>query len=71
MSQSAQILEALQRGESLTTLEAALKYGVMALSQRVTPMIRAGLPIKSELVKLPNGKRVAKYSWLGQGDLGL
>ena len=64
MSQRDELLKALQRGECLTTLDALQRYGVMALSQRMTELQRAGYPVKSEMIDLPSGKRVAQYSWL-------
>ena len=69
MSQRDELLKALQRGEELTTLDALTRYGVMALSQRVGELKREGLPIHTEMVDLPNGKRVARYSWEGQREL--
>ena len=69
MSQREELLKALQRGEELTTLDALTRYGVMALSQRVGELKREGLPIHTEMVDLPNGKRVARYSWMGQAEL--
>ena len=50
-------------GNSLTVLEALeAPFRCYALSQRVGELKRAGHPIKSEMVKLPSGKRVARYS---------
>ena len=69
MSQKDVLLKALQSGQSLTTLEALQRYGVMALSQRMTELQRAGYPVKSEMIDLPTGKRVARYSWIGQAEL--
>jgi len=69
MSQKDVLLKALQSGQYLTTLEALQRYGVMALSQRMTELQRAGYPVKSEMIDLPNGKRVARYSWEGQREL--
>ena len=69
MSQRDELLKALQRGESLTTLDALTRYGVMACSQRMTELQRAGYPVKSEMIDLPTGKRVARYSWAGQSEL--
>ena len=69
MSQREELLKALQRGECLTTLDALQKYGVMALSQRMTELQRAGYPVRSEMIDLPSGKRVARYSWAGQVEL--
>jgi hypothetical protein len=69
MSQKDVLLKALQSGQSLTTLEALQRYGVMAISQRMTELQRAGYPVKSEMIDLPTGKRVARYSWEGQREL--
>ena len=63
MTQATMILNHLIAGGSLTPLESLSLYGVMALSQRVGELKRAGMPIKSELVEVGNHKRVARYSW--------
>ena len=58
------LLLAMQRGERLRPLEAALSYGVMALSQRIGSLKRDyGWPIKSRMVSTESGKRIAEY-WL-------
>ena len=69
MSQRETLLQALMMGEQLTTLDALQRYGVMACSQRMTELQRAGYPVKSEMIDLPTGKRVARYSWAGQSEL--
>lgn len=69
MTQSETLLAALRRGEALTTLDALQKYNVMAVSQRMTELQRKGFPIRSEIVKTPTGKHVARYSWAGQLEL--
>lgn len=59
------LLNALQRGEKLRPLDSALKYGVMALSQRIGDLKRTyGWPVQSRMVEV-NGKHVAEY-WLPQ-----
>ena len=70
-TQSEILLAALRRGEVLTTLDALRRYNVMAVSQRMTEMQRAGVPIKSEMVKVASGKRVARYRLVGQAELAL
>lgn len=70
MSQRKVLLDALQRGELLTTLDALQRYGVMALSQRMTELQRAGYPVKSEMIELDNGKHVAQYSWVAPKFVG-
>lgn len=62
-TQAALILKHLQDGNSLTVFQAMYEpFRCMALSQRCGDLKRAGHPIKSEMVKLPSGKRVAQYS---------
>jgi hypothetical protein len=61
-TQPRMILEALKRGERLTVADAMTKYGVYALSQRCGDLRRMGWPIQSEMMTLPNGKRIAVYS---------
>jgi hypothetical protein len=56
------LLRELEAGGRLTPLIAAYEFGVMALSQRMGDLRRAGYPVVSEMVKLPSGKRVARYS---------
>lgn len=61
-SQCYALLLAFQRGEHLTTLEAALKYGVMALSQRCGDLRRKyGWPVKSRTVETQGGAKVSEY----------
>ena len=62
MSQAKTLLAALKRGEKLTVLTALKKYNTFALSQRMGDLIRAGHRIKPEMIKLRNGKRIARYS---------
>lgn len=62
-SQAEMILAHLRAGNTLTVLEALESpFRCYALSQRCGDLRRAGFPIKSEMVKLPSGKRVARYS---------
>lgn len=60
-SQHEQIYEYLTQGHALTALDALQKFGCMALSQRIGNLKRDGVPIESETIKLPNGKRVSRY----------
>ena len=62
MSQAQTLLAALKRGEKLTVLIALRKYDTFALSQRIGDLIRSGHRIKSQMVRLKNGKRIAQYS---------
>ena len=64
MTQSQLILAHLKQGNTLTPWEAReAPFLCMALSQRCGELRREGYPIKSEMIKLPNGKRVAQYSY--------
>ena len=56
------VLEGLLRGEKLTVAVALEKYGVYALSQECGRLRKLGWQIRSEMVELPSGKRVAEYS---------
>lgn len=61
-SQCYALLMAFQRGERLTALQAALKYGVMALSQRCGDLrMKYGWPILSTTVETEGGARVSEY----------
>lgn len=55
------LMDAFDRGEELTVLEAISRYGIYALSQRCGELHREGYPVESEMIDLPNGKRVALY----------
>lgn len=61
MSQNEQILDALRRGP-LTPLEALTRLGVFRLAARVCDLRQQGHAIAVERLKLPSGKRVARYS---------
>ena len=71
MTQSETLLAALKAGEQLTTLDALQKYKIMAVSQRMTELQRAGYPIVSERIKVNSGKHVARYRWGGQLEMSL
>ena len=61
-SQEKKILAALQRGEKLTSLDLLYRFGSYQGPARIFYLKREGWPIKTEMVKLNNGKRVAQYS---------
>ena len=63
-TQSERILKYLNKGGSLTVLKALKLFGCYALSQRVGELRREGFPIGTRMVKLRNGKWVAKYTWM-------
>ena len=69
MNQSDEILRYLRDNNTLTVLEAIQRFGVYALSQRVGDLKREGHNIESEIIKLPNGKRIARYRLIPEGCL--
>lgn len=64
MSQNADILAYLRAGNSLTALEALSKFNCWALSSRISELQKelGAEWIISEMITLPNGKRVARYT---------
>ena len=63
-SQTAQILAYLKEGNKLTPIEALKLCGCFRLSARIANLRDKGYNIKSELVTLENGKRVAEYEMI-------
>jgi len=61
-AQCKMILRALRRGEKLTPLDMLARFGVYRASGRIFDLRREGHPIKTVIVKVPSGKRVAQYS---------
>lgn len=61
MTQTQTLLKALQRGEKLTVFRALKRYGVMALSQRMGDLKRAGHRVKAKMVR-QRGKHFCEYS---------
>lgn len=61
-SQCAQILEWLKAGNSITPAEAYVKFQCLRLGARIFNLKERGHKIKTELITLPNGKRVGKYT---------
>lgn len=62
--QQAQILDILQRGESLTGLDALKRVGTMKLASRVSELRRAGFDIKDETVHDQESKKHYKRYFL-------
>jgi hypothetical protein len=60
-TQAEQILAALERGLSLTPLDALSQFGCMRLGARVHELRRAGVPIEDEMIDPGNGKHVKRY----------
>ena len=63
MSQASQIKSYLATGMPLTVLEAVNRFGCYALSQRIGELKNAGNEIRTEMIELESGKRVAQY-WM-------
>lgn len=61
-AQSAQILKALKNGEKLTNLDAERRFNCLRLGARIHELKKRGYEIKSQMITVPNGKRVAQYS---------
>lgn len=59
------LLMAMRRGERLTVARALSAYGVYALSQRVGELKRMGWPIRSRMVTVESGARIAEY-WMSE-----
>ena len=62
MTQCELIQNYLENGGTLTVAEALSRFGCYALSQRAGELKRRGVPIVSEMIRLPSGKYVAQYS---------
>jgi hypothetical protein len=62
-SQKIAILRFLQEGNRITPLLALEKFKCMRLGGRCFELRKEGYNIKSEMVKVPSGKRVKSY-WL-------
>lgn len=59
-TQNQQILEHLQRGLSIAPMEALRKFNCMRLGARIHNL-REHHPIVTRMIKLPSGKRIARY----------
>lgn len=60
-SQGEQILMHLRAGKHLTAFEALQRFGCLRLAARIDDLKKEGHAIESQMVELPNGKRVASY----------
>ncbi len=56
------ILAHLQSGKTITGIEALNEFGCFRLPSRIFDIKKLGHKIASEMVTLPNGKRIARYS---------
>lgn len=64
-SQNDLILRALQVGESITPIAALERFGCFRLGGRIYELRELGYAIETEIIELPNGKRIARYSMPG------
>jgi len=60
-SQNKQILAYLQRGKSITPLEALDRFGCMRLGARIWDLKQAGHRIDSQFVDVGQKKKVKEY----------
>jgi hypothetical protein len=61
-AQSKAILAHLQQGNTITGIEALNDFGCFRLAARIKDLKDKGHKIISEMIKLPNEKRIARYS---------
>ena len=61
MSQCGEIWNYLEQGNTLTPLEAYVKFKTLALHSRISELRSRGVDIDMELVEF-GGKRVGRYS---------
>ena len=64
-TQCARILAHLRDGKRITGLEALGLYGCIHLPRRILDLRERGHRIEREMIRLPNGKRVAEYKMGG------
>lgn len=57
-----EILSLLKQGVKLTPLEALNRCACLSLSQRIGDLKKLGWPIKTQLIEIRPGTRVAEYS---------
>lgn len=62
-AQSAQILNYLKAGYSLTPLDALHMFGSFRLGARVYDLRKEGHDIKKRMIETESGKRIAEY-WI-------
>ena len=65
ISQNKKIMEHLNRGLSITTLEAFDRYRICRLSERIRELQKSGVRIDKAWMVTPGNCRVMKY-WLAQ-----
>ena len=60
-SQEKQILEALQKGQSLTQIQALNRFNCLRLSSRIHRLKSRGHDIKTQMIPTYSGKFIARY----------
>lgn len=60
-SQRAQIQKYMENGHRITQLEALNLFGCMRLATRVFEMRERGIDVRTDMITVPSGKRVAQY----------
>ncbi len=60
-SQNRAIIQYLESGGSLSTIDALEKFGTFRLSARILDLRKKGHNIRTEKFKTPSGKTVARY----------
>ena len=70
-SQTTAILAHLKAGHTLTALEALELFGCMRVGARILELREAGHDIRTDMIVLPSGKRVAQYRLVWQPQLRL
>ena len=55
------IADYLQKGYSITSLEALRLFGCLRLSSRIWDLRERGMNIQKKMIVLPNKKRVCEY----------
>ncbi|WP_051013786.1 helix-turn-helix domain-containing protein [Pararhodospirillum photometricum] len=68
-SQQEGILGHLERGGALSQAEARRLYGCSRLAARVWDLKQAGYPVRSRMVRDPDGRLVAEY-FIEPGERG-
>lgn len=61
------ILEALERGERLTALDALRRFGCFQMAARIFEIKRAGYNVKTKTVTSANGKKHFALYYLENG----
>tara|TARA_R110000787_G_C13255346_1_gene429863 strand:- start:441 stop:653 length:213 start_codon:yes stop_codon:yes gene_type:complete len=70
MSQSDRVLEYLQRGKTITTLDAYSELGITRLAARVWELKQKGYPVKSTVLKVINrfGEKCSVSEYCLEGE---